>query len=149
MAQMPLTKLIIRQGYATLPQVTKLLQMQPNIRHLELRSLISAWNLDQLTEKDLPKLETFAGSPRSVKLLVPGRPVHSVSIDALKIDTRQQDKIGEHLWVELSRSSATVSQLILSPFDFDLYQEFQRAAFYLPKVRHLRLRARRKLNRDD
>lgn len=131
--QMPLTKLVIHEGIRVMPLNT-LLAARPSIRHLGLDGNTYPWDIDRLEGQDLPNLESLASPIGPAKLLVPGRPIQSVMID-FGNDTRADDE----LWLKLGQSSAGVVKLDLFPWSSS--QLLEQVASYLPRIRHLRLRA--------
>lgn len=130
-SQMPLTKLIIHEGINTLA-ATQLFHVQRSIRHLELLGTQHSWNLQHLTEDDLPNLESLSAPVGPAKFLVPGRPVKSVKIHFERFKEIEQD-----IWINLSRSSTSLLTLELSPFV--PREALRHPAYHLLRIRHLRL----------
>lgn len=64
--------------------VVRFLQRTPALRQLELNSipLLPAAPLPSLPDSSLPRLEQFIGSARAAALIVPGRPVSSIHLNA-------------------------------------------------------------------
>lgn len=130
--RMPLNKLVaFRQGDKPMP-LTDLLRVKPSIRQLEIEGDISDWDLERLKGEDLPNLESLAAQISPTKILVPGRPIHSVEVRVFSDEIKDED-----LWIKLSQSSASVLKLDLWEWSSE---DLKQAALHLPQVRCLRLR---------